>query len=81
MTKKKRIVQKPVTQKLDHDDDTCTKDELEITEPLVKNDMRIAQVDLEEVNEQAANWNTTVICMVFGADPLMVVFEGFIKTI
>ncbi|XP_062099754.1 uncharacterized protein LOC133805589 [Humulus lupulus] len=54
---------------------------LSYSEPLIKNGMRIAQVDLEEVIMQAANWSSAVICMVLGANPPMAVFEGFIKRI
>ncbi|XP_062085930.1 uncharacterized protein LOC133792036 [Humulus lupulus] len=48
-------------------------------EPLIKNGIKIAQVDPEEVKIQAANWSSAVICMVLGANPPMAVFEGYIK--
>ncbi|KAM6562940.1 hypothetical protein CsatB_022938 [Cannabis sativa] len=54
---------------------------LKFTEPIIKNGIKIAQLDLEEVKEEAASWNSTMICMVLGANPPMAVFEGFIKRI
>ncbi|XP_062105753.1 uncharacterized protein LOC133817291 [Humulus lupulus] len=42
---------------------------------------KIAQVDVEEVKCQSANWSSAVICMVLGANPPMAVFEGFIKRV
>ncbi|XP_062103951.1 uncharacterized protein LOC133815081 [Humulus lupulus] len=36
---------------------------------------------MAEVAEQAQNWNSAVICMVLGANPPFVVFEGFVKRI
>ncbi|XP_062080902.1 uncharacterized protein LOC133785700 [Humulus lupulus] len=50
-------------------------------EPLIKNGIKIAQVDPEEVKFQAANWSSAVICMVLGENPPMAVFEGYIKRI
>uniref|UniRef100_A0A803P9N1 CCHC-type domain-containing protein n=1 Tax=Cannabis sativa TaxID=3483 RepID=A0A803P9N1_CANSA len=44
---------------------------LTFTKPLMKNRVKIAQIDPEEVAEQAINWNSTVICMVLGAKPLL----------
>uniref|UniRef100_A0A803PIX5 Uncharacterized protein n=1 Tax=Cannabis sativa TaxID=3483 RepID=A0A803PIX5_CANSA len=54
---------------------------LSYTEPLIKNGLRIAQVDYEEVREQNDTWNSTVICMTLGVNPPTAVFEGFIKRI
>ncbi|XP_062114236.1 uncharacterized protein LOC133825289 [Humulus lupulus] len=54
---------------------------LSYSEPLIKDGMKIAQVDPEEVVMQAANWSWAVICMVLGANPPMAMFEGFIKRI
>ncbi|XP_062114133.1 uncharacterized protein LOC133825166 [Humulus lupulus] len=51
------------------------------SKPESEDGMKIAQVDLEEVIMQAANWSSAVICMVLGANPPMAVFEGFIKRI
>ncbi|XP_062086254.1 uncharacterized protein LOC133792370 [Humulus lupulus] len=50
-------------------------------EPLIKNGIKIAQVDPEEVKFQAANWSSAVICMVLGTNPPMAVFKGYIKRI
>ncbi|XP_062089456.1 uncharacterized protein LOC133795989 [Humulus lupulus] len=52
---------------------------LEFAEPLVQDGHRIAQVDLEEIAVEASIWNSAVVCMVLGANPLFAVFEGFIK--
>ncbi|XP_062080831.1 uncharacterized protein LOC133785627 [Humulus lupulus] len=54
---------------------------LEYAEPLIKDGKKIAQVDIEEVKFQYANWSSAVICMVLGANPPMAVFEGFIKMV
>ncbi|XP_062083475.1 uncharacterized protein LOC133789729 [Humulus lupulus] len=54
---------------------------LHYEEPLMKNGKKVAQIDLEEVSEQAQNWNSAVICMVLGANPPFAVFEGFVKRI
>uniref|UniRef100_A0A803Q184 Reverse transcriptase domain-containing protein n=1 Tax=Cannabis sativa TaxID=3483 RepID=A0A803Q184_CANSA len=54
---------------------------LRYAEPIIKDGIRIAQVDVDEVQEQAAQWNSAVICMVLGANPPIAVFEGFIKRI
>ncbi|KAM6576766.1 hypothetical protein CsatB_028603 [Cannabis sativa] len=51
------------------------------TEPMIKDGVKIAQVDVDEVKEQAANWCSAVICMVLGANPPHIVFEGFIKRV
>ncbi|KAM6595932.1 hypothetical protein CsatA_006456 [Cannabis sativa] len=51
------------------------------TEPMIKDGVKIAQVDVDEVKEQAANWSSTMICMVLGANPPHTVFEGFIKRV
>ncbi|KAF4387917.1 hypothetical protein F8388_005534 [Cannabis sativa] len=48
-------------------------------EPLIKEGIKIAQIDAEEVKTQVANWSSAVICMVLGANPLFAVFEGFIQ--
>ncbi|XP_062093515.1 uncharacterized protein LOC133799518 [Humulus lupulus] len=42
---------------------------------------KLAQVDVEEVRIQSANWSSAVVCMVLGANPPMAVFEGFIKRV
>uniref|UniRef100_A0A803QAZ2 DUF4283 domain-containing protein n=1 Tax=Cannabis sativa TaxID=3483 RepID=A0A803QAZ2_CANSA len=44
-----------------------------------KNRKKIAQVDLEEVKDQAAIWSVVVVCMVLEAKPPFTIFEGFIK--
>uniref|UniRef100_A0A803PTS1 Reverse transcriptase domain-containing protein n=1 Tax=Cannabis sativa TaxID=3483 RepID=A0A803PTS1_CANSA len=54
---------------------------LKFTEPIMKNGIKVSQLDLEEVKEEAASWSSAVICMVLGANPPMAVFEGFIKRI
>uniref|UniRef100_A0A803PYC3 Reverse transcriptase domain-containing protein n=1 Tax=Cannabis sativa TaxID=3483 RepID=A0A803PYC3_CANSA len=51
------------------------------TEPIVRNGVRIARIDPEEVVRQAENWKSVVVYMVLGANPPMAVFEGFIKRI
>ncbi|KAF4365186.1 hypothetical protein G4B88_000345 [Cannabis sativa] len=33
-------------------------------EPMIKNGIKIAQVDINEVQEQAACWNLAIICMI-----------------
>ncbi|XP_062076261.1 uncharacterized protein LOC133780897 [Humulus lupulus] len=43
--------------------------------------VEIAQVGIDEVKCQSANWSSIVICMVLGANPSMAVFEGFIKRV
>uniref|UniRef100_A0A803Q8U7 Reverse transcriptase domain-containing protein n=1 Tax=Cannabis sativa TaxID=3483 RepID=A0A803Q8U7_CANSA len=55
--------------------------QLLFTEPLIRDGIKIAQVDLEEVQEEEKNWNTTVICKVLGANPPVSIFEGFIKRV
>ncbi|XP_062113584.1 uncharacterized protein LOC133824649 [Humulus lupulus] len=54
---------------------------LKFEEPLVREGQRIAQVDLEEIQVETSFWNSAVVCMVLGANPPFVVFEGFIKRI
>ncbi|XP_062106727.1 uncharacterized protein LOC133818056 [Humulus lupulus] len=54
---------------------------LEFTEPIFRNGQKLAQVDIEEVKIQSANWSAAVICMVMGANPPMTIFEGFIKRV
>ncbi|XP_062100338.1 uncharacterized protein LOC133806230 [Humulus lupulus] len=54
---------------------------LEFTEPLYRNGQKLAQVDVEEVRIQSANWSSAVVCMVLGANPPMAVFEGFIQRV
>ncbi|XP_062093865.1 uncharacterized protein LOC133799892 [Humulus lupulus] len=54
---------------------------LEYTEPIFRNGQKLAQVDVEEVRIQSANWSSAVVCMVLGANPPMAVFEGFIKRV
>ncbi|KAF4354876.1 hypothetical protein G4B88_010155 [Cannabis sativa] len=55
-----------------------TEAKLYYTEPLLKNEQKIAQVDIEEVKEQAESWNFAIICMILGANHPMAVFKGFI---
>uniref|UniRef100_A0A803PYJ0 Uncharacterized protein n=1 Tax=Cannabis sativa TaxID=3483 RepID=A0A803PYJ0_CANSA len=50
-------------------------------EPMIKDGVKIAQVDVDEVKEQAANWSSTLICMVLGTNPPHTVFKGFIKRV
>uniref|UniRef100_A0A803Q992 Reverse transcriptase domain-containing protein n=1 Tax=Cannabis sativa TaxID=3483 RepID=A0A803Q992_CANSA len=52
---------------------------LSFAEPLIKEGIKIAQIDVEEVKMQAANWSTEIICMVVGANPPFSIFEGFIR--
>ncbi|XP_062113991.1 uncharacterized protein LOC133825003 [Humulus lupulus] len=54
---------------------------LEFTEPIFREGRKFAQIDAKEVKMQSANWSSTVICMVLGANPPMAVFEGFIKRV
>ncbi|XP_062103378.1 uncharacterized protein LOC133814434 [Humulus lupulus] len=54
---------------------------LKFEEPLIREGQRIAQVDLEEIQVETSFWNSAMICMVLGANPPFVVFEGFIKRI
>ncbi|XP_062080661.1 uncharacterized protein LOC133785445 [Humulus lupulus] len=54
---------------------------LHYEEPMLKNGKKVAQIDLDEVSEQAQNWNSAMICMVLGANPPFAVFEGFVKRI
>ncbi|XP_062115338.1 uncharacterized protein LOC133829622 [Humulus lupulus] len=46
-----------------------------------ENGQKLAQVDVEEVQIQSANWSSAVVCMVLGANPPIAVFEGFIKRV
>uniref|UniRef100_A0A803NHS2 CCHC-type domain-containing protein n=1 Tax=Cannabis sativa TaxID=3483 RepID=A0A803NHS2_CANSA len=54
---------------------------LAYSEPMIKNGIKVAKVDVEEVKEQAANGNSSVICMVLGANPPLTVFEGFLRRV
>uniref|UniRef100_A0A803P8U6 DUF4283 domain-containing protein n=1 Tax=Cannabis sativa TaxID=3483 RepID=A0A803P8U6_CANSA len=61
---------------------TQSRDQLLLfTEPLIRDGIKIAQVDLDEVQEEEKNWNTAVICKVLGANPPVTIFEGFVKRI
>uniref|UniRef100_A0A803Q6Q9 Reverse transcriptase domain-containing protein n=1 Tax=Cannabis sativa TaxID=3483 RepID=A0A803Q6Q9_CANSA len=51
------------------------------TKPLIRDGIKIAQVDLEEVQEEEKNWNIAVICKVLGANPPVLIFVGFIKRV
>ncbi|KAM6556565.1 hypothetical protein CsatB_003584 [Cannabis sativa] len=59
----------------------CADPKLTFTEPIVRDGKKIAQVDLEEVKSEEANWNTAVICMVLGENIPAAVFEGFVRRI
>ncbi|XP_062076198.1 uncharacterized protein LOC133780524 [Humulus lupulus] len=54
---------------------------LTFEEPIVRGGIRISQVDLEEIQVDTSFWNSAVVCMVLGANPLFAIFEGFIKRI
>lgn len=54
---------------------------LQFLEPIIREGKKIAQVNVEEVKCQSANWSSDVICMVVGANPPVAVFEGFIKRV
>ncbi|KAF4401755.1 hypothetical protein G4B88_000803 [Cannabis sativa] len=51
------------------------------TEPMIRDGIKIAQVDLEEVREEGNCWKSAVICKVLGANPPVPIFEGFIKRV
>ncbi|KAF4347238.1 hypothetical protein G4B88_017179 [Cannabis sativa] len=51
------------------------------TDPLIREGIKIAQVDLEEVQEEEKCWNSAVICKVLGANPPVSIFEGFVKRV
>uniref|UniRef100_A0A803P4Q5 Reverse transcriptase domain-containing protein n=1 Tax=Cannabis sativa TaxID=3483 RepID=A0A803P4Q5_CANSA len=51
------------------------------TEPMIRNGIKIAQVDLEEVREQGNCWKSAVICKVLGSNPPVPIFKGFIKRV
>uniref|UniRef100_A0A803Q1E7 Reverse transcriptase zinc-binding domain-containing protein n=1 Tax=Cannabis sativa TaxID=3483 RepID=A0A803Q1E7_CANSA len=59
----------------------CVDPKLTFTKPIVKDGKKIAQVDLEEVKSEEANWNMTVICIVLGANIPAAVFESFVRRI
>ncbi|XP_062115077.1 uncharacterized protein LOC133829254 [Humulus lupulus] len=52
---------------------------LNFEEPLVRDGKLIAQVDREEVEVEASFWQSTMVCVVLGANPPLAVFEGFIN--
>ncbi|XP_062114238.1 uncharacterized protein LOC133825291 [Humulus lupulus] len=54
---------------------------LTFEEPIVKEGIQIAQVDLDEIQVETSFWNSAVVCMVLGANPPFAVFEGFVKRI
>ncbi|XP_062074801.1 uncharacterized protein LOC133778793 [Humulus lupulus] len=54
---------------------------LTFEEPIVKEGIRIAQVDLDEIQVETSFWNSAVVCMVLGANPPFAIFEGFVKRI
>uniref|UniRef100_A0A803PYN0 DUF4283 domain-containing protein n=1 Tax=Cannabis sativa TaxID=3483 RepID=A0A803PYN0_CANSA len=51
------------------------------TEPLIRDGIKIAQVDMEEVQEEEKYWNSIVICKILGANPPVTIFERFVKRI
>uniref|UniRef100_A0A803PUM5 DUF4283 domain-containing protein n=1 Tax=Cannabis sativa TaxID=3483 RepID=A0A803PUM5_CANSA len=63
-------------------DKNITRDQkLLYTEPQIRDGIKIAQVDLEEVQEQEENWKSAIFCKVLGANPPATVFEGFIRRV
>ncbi|XP_062085514.1 uncharacterized protein LOC133791609 [Humulus lupulus] len=48
-------------------------------ESLLREGKLIAQVHLEEIEVEASFWNSTLVCIVLGANPLITIFEGFIR--
>uniref|UniRef100_A0A803Q0X6 Endonuclease/exonuclease/phosphatase domain-containing protein n=1 Tax=Cannabis sativa TaxID=3483 RepID=A0A803Q0X6_CANSA len=52
-------------------DKNITRDQkLLYTEPQIRDGIKIAQVDLEEVQEQEENWKLAIVCKVLAANPL-----------
>uniref|UniRef100_A0A803PMG1 Uncharacterized protein n=1 Tax=Cannabis sativa TaxID=3483 RepID=A0A803PMG1_CANSA len=50
-------------------------------ELLIRDGVKIAQVDVEEIKLQVECWDSAIICMVLGANPPIAIFEGFIRRI
>ncbi|XP_062110392.1 uncharacterized protein LOC133822162 [Humulus lupulus] len=61
--------------------DKVTEGDFQSESQLQSKGQKLVQVDIEEVKIQSANWSSTVVCMVLGANPPMAVFEGFIKRV
>uniref|UniRef100_A0A803PSQ8 DUF4283 domain-containing protein n=1 Tax=Cannabis sativa TaxID=3483 RepID=A0A803PSQ8_CANSA len=59
----------------------CSDPKLTLTKPIVKDGRKIAQVDLDEVKLEEANWSSAIICMVLGENIPVAVFDGFIRQI
>ncbi|XP_062085826.1 uncharacterized protein LOC133791936 [Humulus lupulus] len=53
--------------------------QLAFAKPLLREGKLISQVDVEEIEVEASFWNSTMVCIVLGANPPFAVFEGFIK--
>uniref|UniRef100_A0A803QD36 DUF4283 domain-containing protein n=1 Tax=Cannabis sativa TaxID=3483 RepID=A0A803QD36_CANSA len=51
------------------------------TKPLIRDGIKITQVDLEEVCEEENCWKSAIICKVLGANPPITIFKGFIKRV
>lgn len=56
-------------------------EKLSFVQPIIKEGKKLCVINPEDVLTEESTWNSSVICAVFGSEPPLQVFDGFIRRI